>query len=861
MATGLLERDENLEVVRSAVDAARSGAGRVVLVTGEAGIGKSSLVRALRAGLEPGLRVLAGGCDDLLAPRALGPLWDAVRGTDGPLERALAERSDGVFAAVVTELSRRATLLVVEDVHWADDATLDVLRYLARRIDTLPAVLLLTLRDDAVGADHPVRQLLGSLAGTPTTRLPLAPLSSGAVSELATSAGRDGSALHALTGGNPFYLTETLAAPPDELPASVAEAVVSRVRRLSPECVAALERLSVVPGTVDLSLAETLLGEGLVRLVEAEERGIIEVRIDGIAFRHELARRAIEAGMPRLRARTMHRAVVAALSASEHPDLERLVHHSVAADDAATVVQCAPAAGRAAARAGSHRQALAHFTVAVPHLDRLPAREQSRLLDDYAWELYIAYRFAEAVEVGREVVAHNERLDDVVAMGETTARLSRYLLMTGRLGDAQRLSERAVDLLTSTDARPSLAWAATERGAILAITGEMEAAVPELRHAGELAAGIDRPDLESLCMTYLGMARAGSGDPVGGHDEMCAGLALAVATGSHEAAARAYINIGEVRYAMGDWAGLAENCDAGLAHVTRYGLWHHSVFLELQRCLIMLRHGEWDGVESVLETLLEREAGSSVFESAVHATLGMLYTRRGNPAAGEAVSRAWRVAQELRQPLGITRAGRALVEWAWLTGNTDAAAEVARVLLPRLQPAIWSYLRGQLLRYLARAGLPAEPFDGCHEGYAAGLRGDWAGAAAIWEREGDPYEQALELADSNEVAPTLRGLAMLDDLGASANAELVRRRLRALGVTRPPRQRRETVRRNPGGLTDRQLDVLERLEAGDTNVEIAARLVLSVRTVDHHVSAILTRLGAATRREAVAIARTWKPAP
>ncbi|WP_181782074.1 ATP-binding protein, partial [Pseudonocardia pini] len=147
----LLERQDDLDSLLGAVDAVRAGAGRVVLLTGEAGIGKTALVRALRAALDPEVRVLAGACDDLLAPRALGPLRDAAHGTGGPLERALdTESPDAVFAAALAQLSR-PTLLVVEDVHWADDATLDVLRYLARRIDTVPALLLLTLRDEGAG--------------------------------------------------------------------------------------------------------------------------------------------------------------------------------------------------------------------------------------------------------------------------------------------------------------------------------------------------------------------------------------------------------------------------------------------------------------------------------------------------------------------------------------------------------------------------------------------------------------------------------------------------------------------------------------------------------------------------------------
>jgi hypothetical protein len=122
MAGRLLERDGAVAAFRAAVDRAVTGAGSTVLLTGEAGIGKTSLVRSCLSGLDGGVRILAGGCDDLLAPRTLGPLRDAARSTGGPLERALSEGTpDEIFAGMAEELGRPPpTVLVIEDAHWAD---------------------------------------------------------------------------------------------------------------------------------------------------------------------------------------------------------------------------------------------------------------------------------------------------------------------------------------------------------------------------------------------------------------------------------------------------------------------------------------------------------------------------------------------------------------------------------------------------------------------------------------------------------------------------------------------------------------------------------------------------------------------
>ena len=250
MAPPLLERDEPLTALLGALASAEAGRGSTALVIGEAGIGKTSLVRAFTERAAGRARLLWSACDDLVTPRTLGPLHDAAAGTDGPLAQALAGEGpdDRVFTALMEELGReRPTVLLVEDAHWADDATVDVLGYAARRVEPLGALLVVTLRDEALVPGHPLHRLLGVLAGQPVHRLELSPLSREAVGALAVGTGRDPDAVHAQTAGNPFFVTEALAAPPDEVPASVKDAVLSRLRNVSAECREALERLSVVP--------------------------------------------------------------------------------------------------------------------------------------------------------------------------------------------------------------------------------------------------------------------------------------------------------------------------------------------------------------------------------------------------------------------------------------------------------------------------------------------------------------------------------------------------------------------------------------------------------------------------------------
>ena len=234
--------------------------------------------------------------------------------------------------------------------------------------------------------------------------------------------------------------------------------------------------------------------------------------------------------------------------------------------------------------------------------------------------------------------------------------------------------------------------------------------------------------------------------------------------------------------------------------------------------------------------------------------LGRALARRGDPAAGGLLAAAWDGAERQRLLLGVAYAGLASVEWAWLAGRPEIAERVAASLAPRLAHPGAAPFRAELARYLARGGLAAEAFDGCPEPWAAGLRGDWRAAADGWEDAGDPYEQALELTESAESRTVADGLRILDAMDAAGAAARVRARLRAAGIP-AGRGPRATTRANPAGLTERQLDVLELISEGLTNAQIAERLVLSVRTVDHHVEAVLDKLGVPSRREAAGAAR------
>jgi DNA-binding CsgD family transcriptional regulator len=852
----LLERGPVLDDLLDAVVAAGTGRGGAAVVTGEAGIGKTSVVRALRAALDHGVRVLAGSCDDLLSPRALGPLREAAAGTTGPLAAALAgDQPEAVPGAAVAELAAwRPTVLIVEDLHWADDATLDVLGHVARRLADLPALLVLTYRDEEVSPAHPVRRVLGALTAVPVRRLALAPLSPAAVAGLAVGSRRDSAELHALTGGNPFYVTEALAAPGDAVPPTVADAVLARVGRLDPACRDAVEQLSVVPTAVELDLARHLLGERFDALTPAEEQGVLQVRDDGLAFRHELARRAVEQSLPALRRAALHRRVVGALSEAEPRDLPRLVHHAVQAGDVAAILAHAPAAGREAAAAGSHRQALALLEAALRHADRLPDGERARLHDDHAWELHNAHRYEEAVAESERAVALLRATEEPLALGAALVRLSRHRYLTGDTDGAEAAAADALRTVTPLQSRDALASAATSRATVLALGGHPDAGAA-LREAHVLAHRAGRFDLVALCLNYESLTETDI-DVDHRIGLLRASIELAARYGADEAVARGYTNLSEMLFRYSRFAELEETVRDGLAFTDEHGFPSHAYNLHVHRCLLALRRGDWADAEAGLEALVDQDDDPGMLAGHSRPPYGRLLARRGVAGAGQLLALAWERALRQRSLLCLAYAGAALVEHAWLADRPDRAATVLDGWARHAQRPSAEPVHAEILRYAARAGLAVDAFPGCPEPWAAGLRGDWRAAAAGWAQIGDPYEQALELADSGEPEPTLEALRMLEDLDAHAAVRRVRQRLRGLGITRAPRRPSADTRAHPAGLTRRQADVLDLIADGLTNAEIADRLVLSVRTVDTHVAAILDRLGVRSRREAATVART-----
>ena len=403
--TGVLERESQLAALRSYAEEARGGDGRMALISGEAGIGKSTLVEELQATL-PDATWWWGACDGLSTPRALGPLTDIAAQAGGALaaglpgwlvtRRAFRRAADG-------RCTSGAGLRVwsIEDLHWADVATLDMLRFLGRRIRTRRVLVLLTYRDDALAPDEPLRVTLGDLATHRSTRrVALGPLSEHAVGQLAVASGLEPSALHELTGGSPFFVAEVLAAGSLGVPSSARDVVLARAAALTPQARGVLDHAALM-GT---RITPALLSAAPDHIDELITSGMLVRDGDTLRFRHEIARQAVQEEIAPHNATELHRAVLDALLATGCTDDARLAFHADAAGDTARVLEHAPRAGRAAAAVASHREAAAQFERAVRHADAADIETRAALLDEYADELGLVERWEDAALIDRAAI-------------------------------------------------------------------------------------------------------------------------------------------------------------------------------------------------------------------------------------------------------------------------------------------------------------------------------------------------------------------------------------------------------------------------------------------------------------------------
>ncbi|HZA03752.1 MAG TPA: AAA family ATPase, partial [Propionibacteriaceae bacterium] len=829
----LWERSDALTLLDDLLGESGRG-GRIALVAGEAGIGKSSLVREFVRRCGATVRVVWGACDRLVTPRALGPLHDIGQQIGGRLAAQLrgAAPPEQIFTAFLDELSsprtQRQQVVVVEDAHWADEATLDWLAFLGRRIDRLPVLLFVSYRSDEVGPDHPLRGVLATLPNAVVRRVPIEPLSNHCVSEQARRAGRDGESVYALAGGNPLLVTELLKSTTEPVPGAVQDLILDRIRALPPPARAIAQLVAVVPTRAD----PFLVADAAEQVDLCIAAGVLVPADEGVSYRHELLRSAVEDSLSPPRRSELHRRVLRALVARPDSDPGRVVHHAWLAGDHTAVLRFGRIAGRAAAQQGAHREAARHYRAAATYAQQLPGPERAELLERYADEAHLAGANEEALRARQQALAIWEDLGKTEQIAENLRWISQLSWWTGRVNQMRVTADRALAVLAGLPPSKALVMAYVAQAQLRYRVNQLTESAEWADRAVHLAQQLGEPEIALHASVTRDTARLAAGD-LAAWASLEESHAAARAAGLVDPAARA---LGSLATVVADE--LAQYVDAevlidrSLAFSTEHSLDGLYLPILAARAALRLERGDWDGALRDAESVLK--PGGLAGPSAVMALVAQarILSARGEPDAQTVLDQAARAAEgvgdvSMRVPVADARSESFL--WA---GDAESAQQEAR---RGLDLTGWRggppFVVGRLAWRLWRAGGTDEPPVPIAEPYQQMIDGDWAAAAAAWQARGAVYLRIEALAGGDQAAGT-EALRLLDGLGAGRAGAYLRASLRRRGFSRLPRGPRRATAANVAGLTPRQVEVLLLVEQGLSNAEIAARLTLSPKTVD-----------------------------
>lgn len=858
----LVERTEQMAALQRCRDDAVSGTGRFVLVRGEAGIGKTALVQTFVAQLPDASRVVQSRCEDLSTPSPFAPLREARSTLGASLGRLLDSDAPRVKVAttVLDEMSSGGfQVWLVEDLQWADDATLDLVGYLARRIDRTSALVIATYREE----ERPRSALsfvLGDLATASSVRhIQIPPLSAHGVATLAEGRHPDPVELHRLTDGNPFYVTEVLAGTSDSVPVSVRDAIRSRLSRLDERASRALQAAAILGTSSEPWLLAAVSGEDLQGIDDCLTAGLVRSESGRIEFRHELTRVTVLEDLPMFRGIGLHRRALEALRQAGASDDARLAYHAEGAADGAGVLRHGGAAASRSLAMYAHGDAAQQLRRCLRFAPARVDEARLDLLEKLGHALFMTGELEDADAMQSDAVDASRAIGDLTRLGRNTRRLARHRLFSRGAGEALPLALDALGLLKPLGPTRELALTYSAIGHIHMVAQRMDEVAKWSRKALELGRRLEDDEVMAYALTDLGSAELLSGRPAG-RNKLVEALDIAKKARLTEHIDRALINLSETSLhnreldrAAGWLVETAEfNAASQINLCDLHWMWAGVDF----------ERGRWDQAVQSAETCLGRQKPTRGEKARAAIVLAAIAARRGAENAPAMVSAAEALASQgatpdlhIRWPLTALHA-----EAAWLAGDMAGIVDEVSMVYQHAIEVCDPWAIGDLGRWLWRAGVRVKIHPRAATPYALEVRGEWHAAMLEWQKLGVPYEAALCLADSTEPADMRAAHAELLALGATAAARRVGQAMRGLGAV-APRGPRQTTRDHPAGLTIREAEIAALAADGLTNREIADRLVLTEKTVGHHVSAVLGKLGVRRRADIGArLAATTAPA-
>ncbi len=854
----LIERESFLHLLQTQFSKVAGGEGHCVFVSGEAGIGKTSLVKTFCRLQGDDCIVYQGACDALFTPRPLAPLYDIIWQVNKELWPATQtiEQRTALFATFFRELKsqNKRNIILFEDIHWADEATLDFIKFFARRITQLPCLFVLTYRDDETPFYSSLRNLYGQLPPDSFTRLQLTPFSKEAVTAMAGKKGYNAEDVYLISGGNPFYVNEILASYSPGVPENIKDSILAVYDRLEEGTKHAWQICSVIPEGLEINRFAKIKSSWDEEMDHCFALKIIIIKNDRVVFKHELYRRTIEGSLSPFKRIALNKMMLDLFLTSfeDEGDIERIVHYAKNANENGLVIKYASVAAKQAASVGAHTEAAKLYLTAIDYYQGVDEDLLLQLYEGYAFESYLTNKVKDAIIYTAKSLKFLEKRGDSEKLAKCLCFLAWLCWIDDDLKKAEEFTRQAIEVLKDKPVSHSKAAAYS----LLSQLKMMSDLSEECIFWGEKAIAMAKDLLDKGLLSYaLGNVGAVKIRVPAWQQEglslLQQSLEIGLENSYHEYTGMAYINLAYNSVIIKDYPSAKSALDTGIHFCEENNLYLSGNYLLIVKARFYLETGNWTAAYNIAAPLAGDDKQLKIITIYALSILASIEMRRGDPAAIiSRLTKATSYAFETTEPQRIITVLSAFLEYEWIMGEHLIDDELLKNAIQIIQNRGNIYGNSEFLFWMQRARGQSLLLKEVFQGYDISSPAKAKKAASLWKNAGCPYNEALALSAGTE-DDKREAIGILQGLGADAVVQTIKAEMRSAGMKSIPRGMRKSTLSNAALLTGRELDVLQLLKEGLQNKEIAGKLFIAPKTVDHHISSILFKLDVTSRAKAV----------
>ncbi len=631
--------------------------------------------------------------------------------------------------------------------------------------------------------------------------------------------------------------------------------MASRINHLSSDARSVVELISVIPGKVEKWLAKKII-KNIGLIDEAIEFGILKSDWDSFLFRHELARMAVEESLSETKRNKYNTHVLRILLEEKNTDrlLARIIHHAAKADNREVIIKYAPLAAKQASKLGAHKMAAKHYLTALQYSEQLSVLQHLDLLEGRSYECFLTGQVQEAINSSELILKLLKTNHDPMREGEIYRSLSRILWYNCQDEKGEEYLDKAIEIFEKLPEGRNLAMAYSNKSQTYAIREDTENAILWGYKAVELARQVNDLEIEAHALINIGGSKMLVGDK-SGENELLKSLEISIQNGFYEQATRAFVNLGSVYLQQRNLKEAEKYFSRGLEYGNEKDIYVFSLCMAGHYAKVKLNLGNWDESIELANLVLNEESvplGNTAMPLNV---VALIRARRNDPGALKLFDHSSELAFKMGEIEKIVSVTAGKAEYYWLKNELGDIADELKSVYAKVKKSNNPWAIGEIAYWLWKAGGLTEKPKFIAKPFQLQIDGEWEDASKLWNELNCPYEQALALSEGDEEARK-KALEIFNTLGASAASQLIKQKMRERGVKSIPKGPRRSTRKNPAGLTTRQVEVLNLIGKGLSNSEIGNKLFISPKTVDHHISAIFSKLNIHSRLEAAAFIHT-----